>query len=284
MKKSTGKHFVKIERLGPALWNRQGGAISGKKALILGSRMIASTWGFCNVKFGTAWVVTPSLDDPLEVSRHANQMANFDGLLPIRPSEALLAQFRRNHVITTCLQQKSGQCKLDGTDTCVTSETGNAAHQKALFEGVWVEIWEYSVFKEHEDSFMYMMTMDNLDSEEVRGEDELGILSLLRTALTGVGPSTDTVGGPRPKSLEEEAINKVKAFSSAAWNTTELGKMMDAAKNNISRVYYVSAEVPGGRGESESLLRQHELLQEVGHYPRLRTMGAVIFAHLDVLL
>ena len=66
---------------------------------------------------------------------------------------SLLAQFKGNHCITSLLQQKGGQCKLDGTDTFFTSEMGNAAHQKALFEGVWVEIWDYSVFKEHEESF-----------------------------------------------------------------------------------------------------------------------------------
>lgn len=127
--------------------------------------------GWCKLRFGSTWAIEPNLVEPLEVSRHANAMASIDPLLPLRPPITLMPQLQKNHLITSVLRQKDGQCKFDGGEKYFTSEMGNVAHKKALFEGVWCDVWEYFVYEKHKVLFLYMMAMCNLDVKEGRGED-----------------------------------------------------------------------------------------------------------------
>ena len=77
---SMGVMRVPIEELGPALFNRQGSAISGQHCINLGMR-IMNVEGFATFRYVAGYCHEPDPADPTAVARHGNSMANTDPTL-----------------------------------------------------------------------------------------------------------------------------------------------------------------------------------------------------------
>ena len=224
---SKGKRLLKVDMLGPALWNRFGANLNGRHCMKLAVKIEKD---FQHLRYDRAWAVEPNPNDPNEVARHANLMAAIDPLLPRRVVEPLYALFRRNHLACVMLMQRLGKNTLDD-DVPFNSALGNDALRKALEEGIWVEVWEYSVYEAHRESFLAMMAADNHDADESLAENELQVLNRLRDSLSMVQTA------PRlGNSIEDAAILQVQKYSSSTWCRQELFKLMDAAKTTSPQV------------------------------------------------
>ena len=71
---SKGLQLIKVEDLGPALFNRFGDPISGRHCMKL-ALMICKKHGFARYRYEHGWCHEPNPEKPYEVVDHANKMA-----------------------------------------------------------------------------------------------------------------------------------------------------------------------------------------------------------------
>ena len=139
LKYSLGRRRVKIEDLGPALFNRFGGPRSARHASKLMTRIVDHE-SFAEYRYNSVWAHTANPANPSEVYEHALSMTSNDPLLPRFKNNALLGCFRCNHLLTGLLMVDQGRTYKDNSSELLHCPADELEIAETLREGIVVEV------------------------------------------------------------------------------------------------------------------------------------------------
>lgn len=187
---SKGVARVKLEELGPALFNRRGARTCGRHCHDLGRRII-TVEGFSTYRYVAGWCHEPDEDDMMAVSRHGNAMADQDPLLPRLPHNALKGVFSKTHLVTFLQLLKAGTHRWAGTDELMVPPASSQAssHDElndVLREGIFMHVFPWSAVRDHYDAIVALMASDNFDHSFGLVDSEVRCLEQVCNAISDI--------------------------------------------------------------------------------------------------
>ena len=219
--------LITVDDLGPALFNRFGGATSGNHCIKL-----VTDWnkkrGFANFKYKEIWVHRPNPKDPYEVAKHAMQMEINDANLPKTLWKILSGVFRGCHLTHVIKLAKEERHKYADSEEIITPASGNAEFQFACEHGLYAFVFDYEDVEKHMPLFMALMAADNMDSDINMPEDEISVLRRAKRSLAIVDVGV--------QDRDNQVVGEVMALCSGRWKEEEVGALVDFAKTTSKDV------------------------------------------------
>jgi len=171
LKTSKGRARVKLDDLGPAIFNRMGADTCGRHCLKLLTRIV-KVEGFATYRYVAAWCHEPDPHAPLVVAEHGNKMGSRDGLLPKYRIEPLKGLFAKTHLATALLAVRQG--RFPALMDIVKKNPGDHVDlMEALTDGIYVEVFPWAAVQANRGAFLELMASDNFDHAHGMVESEI---------------------------------------------------------------------------------------------------------------
>ena len=255
LRMSKGVVRVPLDELGPALFNRQGEATSGAHCLNLATRILTLE-GFATFRYVAGFCHEPDPADPLAVSRHGNAMRAKDNVLPRLPSKPLKGVFAKTHLITFLQMYKNGQIPAASLEA--SSQSAQALSQSrdelqdALDQGVFMQVFPWSVVRDHKEAVIKLMAADNFDHGHGLADSEMRCIKAVRSAITA--SSQGRMHVPAGFTQWEVVLRHVMQMSGQRWREQDIGNFWDFAKSTLEAHFDLLHEIWSYAG-CESVLR-----------------------------
>jgi hypothetical protein len=218
-----GRTRIKVDDLGPAVFNRLGAATSGKHCHKLGATIIKEQ-GFATYRYEAGYCHEPDPADPLAVSRHGNSMAKNDPLLPNLPNKPLYGVFAKTHLVTFLQLYRDGRMpELTRWVAASKDQDALAELHDVLDHGIYMQVFPWRVVQEHRADLEALMASDNFDHAFGLTDSELRCVKNVRDAL-----STLTV--PVGMSKSQTAIAHLRKMSGPRWNDKDCDALVEFAQ------------------------------------------------------
>lgn len=215
---SSGKCRMPTERLVPALFNRFGKALKGKRVVEI-LPMLVYKPKFAERKYDSVWVVDVDGADPYAIGRHANKMAALDVLLPARDEKlSYYSTFRKSHLGCACLLIKLGVVKWPGTDNFITAPDANPGLQEVLDSGLVCQVGPCAVVATKLEAFKVLMASDNCVGDEQMPEDDAWIIVRMKE----LADTASSVLYQSAFSFDQHVLSSVKQCFGTTWSDKEL--------------------------------------------------------------
>ena len=257
LKTSKGRARVKLDDLGPAIFNRMGADTCGRHCLKLLTRIV-KVEGFATYRYVAAWCHEPDPHAPLVVAEHGNKMGSRDGLLPKYRIEPLKGLFAKTHLATALLALSQG--RFPALMDVVKKNPGDHVDlMEALTDGIYVEVFPWAAVQANRGAFLELMASDNFDHAHGMVESEMRCISAVRHSL-------QTAVVQPGQSQWDIVLRDITRLSGQKWQDKDVGAFWNFARTTLAR--------------------QHDLLTEIWHFSgceSVLTVEAAFFERLSKL-
>ena len=248
LKFSKGVMRVRLEELGPALFNRQGAATCGQHCLKLAERIL-NLEGFATFRYVAGFCHEANPDDPLAVALHGNAMQSSDAVLPRLPIKPLKGVFAKTHLVTFLQMYKAGL--LPNIKLKASSQSGSGksvdvprSHEElhdVLEHGIFMQVFPWSVVRDHKDEVIALMASDNFDHGHGLTDSEIRCIQAVREAIAASSQGSL----PVPPGLTQwDVVHRhVMQMSGQRWREQDIGFFWDFAKSTVEGHWNVIQDV-----------------------------------------
>ena len=198
--------------------------------LSLASRIL-HVEGFASYRYGAGWCHEPDPQDNHGVSRHANEKAAADPILPRYPPKPLYGVFKCNHLVAFLQLLQSGALRLPGNTEPVNVPSGQGWDElrEVLEHGIEMEVFSHEDVTSHHDEFAALMASDNFASAFAMAEDEFTLLHRLAACAREEMTAPGNLQISPPLLPWDCVLRKIMPTLGNRWTVNDVSRMLNYA-------------------------------------------------------